>query len=340
MNKQDVIFVLTIDTEEEWLWEEKFPDHDFSVKNVERIPAFQAFCDKIGIRSTYFVDYAVAENKHAKDIMVDIARNTTSEIGAHLHPWCNPPYFGETTDFESHVINLPDEQVITKLDALTERLITEFNVTPTSFRSGRWGIDGRGLRNLHSRGYKVDSSVYPFYENEFFSCKGAPNKPYWPSYNDPLQASHQRDIMEIPVSAGFNVKDFEMASNMHDKLSSPYLGWTKTIGLLWHTRILRKLYLSPELTTTKDMCTLVDFCLKNQNPVIHMYLHSSSLIDGATGLLDKNNSFALICQRIEDTVNYLQQRSNLTFATISEAAAILKQSPECTPVINWQESAL
>jgi len=88
------------------------------------------------------------------------------------------------------------------------------------------------------------------------------------------------------------------------------------------------------------MCTLVNYCLKNQHPVVHMYLHSSSLIDGATGLLDKNNSFALICQRIEETVKHLQQHSNLTFATISEAAALLKQSPECTPVINWQESAI
>ena len=62
MHKQDVLFVLTIDTEEEWQWDEEFPQHNCSVENVEKLPAFQTFCESLGIRPTYFVDYAVASN--------------------------------------------------------------------------------------------------------------------------------------------------------------------------------------------------------------------------------------------------------------------------------------
>ena len=72
MPKPNVIFILSIDTEEEWLWDEEFPDDNFSVRNVDKLPDFLNFCQKLGIRTTYFVDYAVAANGHARDIMQDV----------------------------------------------------------------------------------------------------------------------------------------------------------------------------------------------------------------------------------------------------------------------------
>ena len=61
------LFVLTIDTEEEWHWDGAFPQHNCQVKNIQRIPEFQQFCESLGIRPTYFVDYAVADNQQAVD---------------------------------------------------------------------------------------------------------------------------------------------------------------------------------------------------------------------------------------------------------------------------------
>jgi len=338
MDKQNVLFVLTIDTEEEWSWDDEFPDDNFSVRNVDRLPDFLTFCEGLGVKTTYFVDYAVAANSKAKAVMQDISTSSAVEIGAHLHPWCNPPYYGKTTEFESHVINLPDEQVIAKLDTLTEKLIQEFNVLPRSFRSGRWGIDGRTLKLLESRGYQVDSSVYPFYKNEYFTCEGAPEIPYYPSFENPLQTGNQRNLVEIPVSAGFNRSAFDTANKIHNTLSSPPFCWVKPIGLLWHTHALRKIYLSPELTRTRDMCTLVDACLNKQHPVIHMYLHSSSLIDGATGLLNSNQSYSLICERIARTVKHLQSKANVTFTTITEAARLLQQTGDKEALLTWQNA--
>ena len=62
MHKPDVLFVLTIDTEEEWLWDEEFPQDDCSIQNVGRLPDFHKACVELGIRPTYFVDYAVAND--------------------------------------------------------------------------------------------------------------------------------------------------------------------------------------------------------------------------------------------------------------------------------------
>ena len=324
MPKQDVLFILTVDTEEEWQWDDEFPQDNCSVKNVEKLPEFQRFCESLGIRPTYFVDYAVANDQHGSVILKEFAEKRVAEIGAHLHPWCNPPYFGKTTEAESHVINLPFEQVEQKLDALNAVLVNKLGVKPVSFRSGRWGINAKTLRLLASRGYSVDSSVYPFYKNEFFSCLGAPETPYWPSFNNALSHGEQRLLMEIPVTAGFNVKNFKRANSIHSTLSKRPFSLFKPVGILWHTNLLKKVYLSPELSDSHSMKSLVDTCLSKDFPVIHMYLHSSSLIDGATGLLDATDAYQLICSRIQSLLQHLDNKANITFCTISEAATLLK----------------
>ena len=335
MLKPSVLFVITIDTEEEWLWMDDFPQDNFSVKNVNALPEFNTFVRGLGVKPTYFVDYAVAANAKASHILKDIYSQGGVEIGSHLHPWCNPPYFGRTRERESHVINLPLEQVEQKLDALNQIINQNLGVVPISFRSGRWGVSGETLSLLANKGYTVDSSVYPFYENEFFSCYGSPLIPYWPSFDDSLKTGEQRNIMELPVTAGFNNRNFNVSEKIHRLFSSPHFSWSRMVGLLWHSKLLRKLYLSPELFDAQDMKRLIDKALAREHPVIHMYLHSSSLIDGATGLLNIDNALQVICQRIEESLDYLESKASVTYCTISEAASILVQSPELNSQLPW-----
>ena len=63
--KPDLLFLVSMDTEEEWNWNGPFPQREFSVSNVARIPEFQSFCDSRRLRPTYFVDYAVAADRAA-----------------------------------------------------------------------------------------------------------------------------------------------------------------------------------------------------------------------------------------------------------------------------------
>ena len=338
MPKKSVLFVLSIDTEEEWLWMNDFPEQDCSVENVNALPTFNTAMRQLGVKPTYFVDYAVADNTKAASVLKAMLTQGGIEIGSHLHPWCNPPFFGKTDEQKSHVINLPLEQVAQKLDALNHIINTNLGVRPTSFRSGRWGVSGETLELLASRGYRVDSSVYPFYDNEFFSCQGAPLVPYWPSFANSLVTGEQRNLMELPVTAGFNRSHFDFAENVHQFLASPALAWTRVVGLMWHTRLLRKLYLSPELTDTANMNRLIDRVLDREHPVIHMYLHSSSLIDGATGLTDMNNALSVICERIKGTLNYLESQANVQYCTISQAFEQLKQQPTETGELTWSHA--
>jgi len=324
LTKPDVIFILSIDTEEEWDWTGPFPRNNCSVENIQQLPKFQAFCEKLNIRPTYFVDYAVAENLNAAETLKSFSDKKQCEIGAHLHPWCNPPYFGESGEKESHVINLPISQVEQKLDALVEILSKRLNVIPNSFRTGRWGIDSKILQLLVTKGFQVDSSMYPFYKNKYFNNEKVKLEPYWPDYNNPSDQGPQRNIVEVPVTVGFNRSNYSAMLKLYNLVSLPIFYPLRLVGILWHTRILRKLYLSPESTSGNDMKPLIHSSLKNQNPVIHMYLHSSSLIDGPTGFTEQQNSFDIICDNIRQAIDYTSKIANIKFCTISEAASILK----------------
>ena len=325
VNDKSILFVLSIDTEEEWDWSNDFPQENFNVNNVSKITDFQFLCENLGIRPTYFVDYAVVDDADAVKVLQPHAAANNCEIGAHLHPWCNPPFFGHVGEKESHVVNLPVDQVEQKLQALVKKLTEQFGRAPTSFRTGRWGIDGKVMQLLVKYGFNLDSSVYPFYQNDYYSCQGAPGFPYWPSLSNPLSTDKQNKIYELPVTVGFNHADFLRCEKLYRLLSHPSINWLRLVGIAWHTHILRKYHLSPELSNVNDMLSLCAMALKNNTPVLHMYMHSSSLVDNNNSLLGNKNAYAHISDAVTQVVQQLQQQADVRFCTISEAAAILQQ---------------
>jgi hypothetical protein len=322
--KPDTLFLLSVDTEEEWDWSGQFPQQDFSVSNTDKIPEFQQFCKLQGIRPTYFVDYAVANDSKSVALIKPIIDNNKGEIGAHLHPWCNPPFFGFSGEKESHVVNLPFSHVEQKLESLILILKERFSISPSAFRTGRWGINGEVLSLLERKGFEIDSSMYPFFKNEYFNCEETCLMPYWPDYESPMHKGNQRNILEFPVTVGFNHQNYKTMIKLYNLLNKPSLQPLRPVGIAWHTRLMRKLYFSPEVTSGKDMKPLIDFTLNNHHPVLHMYLHSSSLLDNSTGLMTGRNSMQKICSNISEVIEYAKTKTNLKFCTISEAATLIK----------------
>lgn len=321
--KPDLLFVLSIDTEEEWDWSGPFPQRDFSVSNAQRLPEFQRFCDQRGIRPTYFVDYAVADDESAAAPLAEAAARQCCEIGAHLHPWANPPYFGDTGEFESHVVNLPRAQVTAKLDALITRLREVFGRSPNAFRTGRWGVNGTILELLRERGIGIDSSMYPLFRNDWFDCESTPLTPYWPDFREPVRPGQQRDVLEFPVTVGFNRRNQAASLALYNTIAHPAVDRARLVGAFWQSRLLRKLYLSPEVMSGEDMQPLVDMAIANRLPTLHMFLHSSSLIDHGRGMLDTDNAFETVTNRIAVLLEYAANRAHLRFCTISEAATLV-----------------
>ena len=328
---EKIQFVLSMDTEEEWDWDGPFPEQDATVSNINELPAFHSFCQELGIRPTYFTDYAVVNNRCSIDILKAIIAQSDCEIGAHLHPWVNPPFFGATGERESHVVNLPIEQVRAKLENLMNTFKQVLGVEPAAFRSGRWGINGECLKLLLDCGMTIDSSVYPFFRNAYFNCESASVLPYWPDFDDTNRPSAQRDIIEMPVTAGFNWPWFQGLNRLHNLVISPPFSWLRINGVLWHLKLLRKIYLSPELHSSDEMISLVKVCLNSGYGLLHMNLHSSSLIEGVTGLTNVANARENICARIGDVIDFLQRDYEVEFCTISEARQLVDPETENQP---------
>lgn len=321
---QPLLFILSVDTEEEWNWAGPFPNENFSVENIHEIPAFQTFCQELGIKPTYFVDYAVANNAIAAQKIKQLSKEHC-EIGAHLHPWANPPFYNETSEESSHVVNLPIAHVKEKLQMLTQKIEDEIGIHPKSFRTGRWGINGEILKLLQDEGITVDSSIYPLFCNDYFSCEHAPTFPYWPDYNDTNSIGEPKNVFEIPVTVGFNRSNFKLWQKLHKTFENPPFTWMRVNGIMWQTNILRKLYLSPELCTAKDMITLIETSIKKKQNVLHMYLHSSSLIENVTGLSSQTNARESLCQSISTVIEHLKDKyPNTKFCTISQAKSLLQ----------------
>jgi hypothetical protein len=324
---QKFYFLLSIDTEEEWDWEGPFPEKKISVKNAKEIPAFQNFLNQHGIKASYFIDYAIAEIPESQQILQQVFQdNSDAEVCAHLHPWVNPPIVPVTTEAMSHIVNLPIDQVESQLVNLTELLEQVFGRRPTSFRSGRWGINGEILRCLAKHGYRVDSSIYPYYETEHFSCRKNNAALYWPDYADPENPGSQRDILEIPVTAGFNRKNFAMLSRLHYQLEKPPWHYFRAIGILWQTNLLRKIYLSPELSSERDLIALCQNMLTNGSRTIHMYLHSSSLLPGAGSYVNTQKDKIELLQKIEAVIKYLKAHAEVEFITVGGLGEIHRKS--------------
>lgn len=313
---ESIRFLLSIDTEEEWDWNGPYPQDNCSVENIDYLPACHEALCSLGVRPTYFVDYAVADNSKSADVLRNLVAQGNCEIGAHLHPWCNPPYVGVTGDFESHVVNLPIDLVEQKLDRLTATIRSKLGVQATSFRTGRWGINKAIMDLLEKKGYLVDSSVYPLYSNSYFSCDDANETPYWPDSEHLLNPGVQRQIYEVPITAGFNRTNFKFWNKLHKRLSRQPWKTLRLVGALWHMNALRKLYLSPELATEQDMIKLVDTAIAQGHRDIHMFFHSSSLLPGASCF--KKQDQTDIVGGVTAVVEHLKRSYNVEFCTVSE----------------------
>lgn len=316
-----VYFVLSVDTEEEWDWDGPFPNKVISVENVDHLPVFQGQLNELGLKTSYFLDYAVMENPHARDLLADLYKsNPGIEYGAHLHPWVTPPIVPVESEADSHIVNLPIDIVSEQLRSLTSTITELTGRQPTSFRSGRWGINDDILRALAEQGYLVDSSIYPFYENDWFSCAEYDS---WPLAMSHLQT--KPELIELPVTAGFNHRPFTKAQRMHKTLEQPAWARFHVIGVLWALMLHRKIYLSPELSTSRDMIALCKEMLQAECPVIHMYLHSSSLLPGSTRYVQSERDKNRLVKRIESVVSFLRSQCEVEPVAITEAALRLRE---------------
>ena len=149
------LLAVTIDTEEEGRWGGGYPREGHTCANIRWLEKLEPLRREHGLRATYLVTDPVVRDAEARDRLAAFVAEERSEIGAHLHPWCTPPY-DEIDRTVTYAGNLPGPLLRAKLGGLTETIERAFGVRPVSYRAGG---GSRGRRSRLSRSWAIRSTA-------------------------------------------------------------------------------------------------------------------------------------------------------------------------------------
>lgn len=155
------VLAVIVDTEEEFDWTRPLSRDNRSVTAVAGVePAHEAVFDLMGLRPDYVIDYPIAADPSAMAMFRRLEEDGRASIGAHLHPWVNPPDTEAVTPANSYPGNLPRALEAEKLRVLTDTIAQGLGRRPTLYKAGRYGgrpqygrpAGIRGLRDRRKRG--------------------------------------------------------------------------------------------------------------------------------------------------------------------------------------------
>ncbi len=276
-----LVLLVTVDTEEEFDWSGVGVTQAWSMRHALHLSWFQELCESFGVKPTYVIDYPFATTDESIHALKSAHDRKACEIGAHPHPWVNPPIREELTRHNTYLSNLPLELQQEKVAVLTDAIRSAFGHQPRTFKAGRYGFDLRLAPFLASLGYDTDTSVMPFCNFDF---DGGPDfrfanwRPHWLS----VAGRPERMFLEVPCTSGFNRWPFEAVNRFFQRTSETPLRWFRMRGILDRLKLLRHIVLSPELASEADCVTLMRQIARHPPAVLNVTLHSPSVMPGCT----------------------------------------------------------
>src|SRR5690242_16087063 len=110
---------VVVDTEEEFDWSKPHSRVETGVDHIKHLTRAQGIFERYGVHPTYVVDFPVASQEAGYRPLREWLDDGRCEIGAHLHPWVNPPFEEEVSTRNSYPGNLPPSLEKAKLARLT-----------------------------------------------------------------------------------------------------------------------------------------------------------------------------------------------------------------------------
>jgi hypothetical protein len=321
--------VVSIDAEEDSWGEFRTAPH--SVTNIRQLLRLQELFDRFSIKPTYLVTHPVATNPESLTILRDLSNSDRCEIGAHLHPWCTPPTAEPLDAHHSMLCNLAADAQQAKLARLTQTIETAFGIRPRSFRAGRWGIHLSVAPHLEALGYLVDSSVCPYVNwsaycgPDFSSVMG---KDAWDSISMPLQGKKHYQVAEIPPTIGFLQKNRSLANFLFRLARSSQLRRLRLVGLMSRLNLANRVWLSPELSSAKEMIALSALLLDSGYRVLNLTFHSLSLQPGLTPFVTTTAGQRKFVDRLSQVLEYILSRGACPATLTDTYRALFNASPD------------
>jgi hypothetical protein len=269
------VLVAVVDTEEEFDWGAPFSRANTRVTAMRHVSRAHKVFAKYGVKPTYVVDYPVAAQDDGVKPLEELYRSNVCAIGAHLHPWVNPPYSETLGPSASFMSNLDASLQSSKLRALTEIIGERFNLQPRVFKAGRYGVSRTTIDLLAGMNYRVDNSVCPRMD---FTGVGGPSFVEFdarPFFLTP-------DLFELPCTVDFVGWLGAVGPPVHRVASASTLERLRAVGVLSRLRAVRRIMLSPEGNTLEEMCALARDLYRRGLRVFTLSYHSPSLEPGHT----------------------------------------------------------
>lgn len=285
--------IVVIDTEEEFNWSKEFSRSNNSVKAMRYIGRVQAIFDRYGITPVYVVDYPVATNPDGYKPLQEIYSSGRCLIGAHLHPWVNPPYEEDVNRHNSFPGNLPPHLEFAKLKILRDCIGEQFGIIPVIYKAGRYGVGPHTADNLIAQGFEIDLSVCPTMN---YSSEGGPDFTW--SSNWPYWISRER-LLEIPLTIGFSGPLRQWGQSIHRVVSSSAWESCRAVGVLSRLGLVSKGSLSPEGFLSSEHIRLAKALFSDGLRVFSFAFHSPSVEAGHTPYVTSEKDLSAFLSRLD-----------------------------------------
>lgn len=264
-----------IDTEEEFDWHAPYARTNTSVSAMRHVGRVQAILDRFAIVPTYVVDYPVATQAEGYEPLMEIASKGGCVIGAHMHPWVNPPFEETLSVANSFMCNLPTSLQRAKVVALSDAIGEHMGAVPVVFKAGRYGLGRSTASVLDELGFGIDGSVCPRFD---FSAQGGPSFTAFDSSMFFLTSG----VLEIPCTVDYTGWAGVLRHGLHRLASSPAMTRLRAVGLLARLGATNQIMLSPEGNTLGEMQALTQALIARGCRHVTLSFHSPSVEPGHT----------------------------------------------------------
>lgn len=266
-------FLVFVDTEEEFDWDAPFSRTGHGVTALGGMARGQHYFASAGVRPVYVTDYPVLDDEAAAAMMAQWVADGAADVGAHLHPWVNPPHV-ETVSLEnSYVGFLPEAVERAKLEALCRLIEARLGKRPIAYRAGRYGVGPNSARLLAEAGFRLDSSVrsrFDYSHQHGPDFHGMPVHPWW--------AGPARDLVELPLSTAFT----GLMRGVGERLYRAGQAMGPMSGALSRARLISRVPLTPEGVPLADAIAAIDALIEEDVRVLNFSFHSPTLEPGHT----------------------------------------------------------
>lgn len=282
--------IVTVDTEGDNLWAWK-PGDKIETNNSLYIQPFQSLCEKYGFFPVYLTNYEMAMSDEFVKFAKDKAQKGLCEIGMHVHAWNSPPDYKLTGGYSGnpYITEYPREIIFKKHDLLKKLIEERFEVTPVSYRAGRWATSDELFTILEELGFIADCSITP----GIFQNAPGTTVPNANDYRKYSKTSYKicKNMCEVPMTT--RVHRTIKGNNMRRKMINIIRG--------------EKLWLRPALESLEEMIELINIINKENTDYLMFMIHSSELMPGASPYCKTSAEVECLLGKLEKAFEYVKE---------------------------------